>query len=139
VEEAFAAATIGSAQILGMGERIGRLAPGFAADIVFLDLGHINYVPLSDAAIQLINGEGGMAVDSVMIDGRMVLERGKLLTVDEGKLRRDAEAAIDRLRAASADTLSSVRALDEIVGAFCLGQARIAHPAHRTLREEDYR
>jgi 5-methylthioadenosine/S-adenosylhomocysteine deaminase len=138
VEEAFAAATLGSARVLGMGERIGRLAPGFAADIVFLDLGHINYVPLSDAAIQLVNGEGGMAVDSVMIDGRMVLQGKRLLTVDEDKLRRDAEAAIGRLRAANAGTVANVRAFGEVVGAFCLGQARTAHPAHRALREEDY-
>ncbi len=139
VEESFTLATTGSARVMGMGERIGRLAPGFAADIVFLDLSHINYVPLGDAAIQLVNGENGAAVDSVMIDGRMVLERGRLLTIDEAKLRNDAEAAMRRLGAANAEALATARTLGAVVGVFCLGQARASHAVHRALREEDYR
>src|SRR5207247_5021052 len=42
-EEVFRAATEGSAKILNF-DRIGRLEPGYRADIVFLDIGHINYV-----------------------------------------------------------------------------------------------
>ena len=49
VEEVFRAATEGSAGILGF-DRLGRLEPGFRADIVFLDISHINYVPLRNAA-----------------------------------------------------------------------------------------
>jgi guanine deaminase len=139
VGEAFELATAGSARVLGLGDRIGRLAPGFKADVVFLDLGHINYVPLGDAAIQLVNGENGAAVDSVMIDGRMVLEHGRLLTVDEARLRHDAERAVSRLAAANAASRASARALEAVVGAFCLGQARAPHPVHRALREPDFR
>jgi 5-methylthioadenosine/S-adenosylhomocysteine deaminase len=138
VDEAFTMATRGSAQVLGFGDRIGRLAPGFAADIVFLDLGHITYVPLGDAAVQLVNGESGSAVDSVMIDGRMVLQGGRMLTVDEGKLRRDAEHALARALAASAESLALARALGDVVGMFCLGQARAPHPIRRRLDEADY-
>jgi guanine deaminase len=135
----FELATAGSAGVLGMGDRIGRIAPGFKADIVFLDLGHINYVPLGDAATQLVNGENGGAVDSVMIDGRMVLEHGVLRTVDEARLRRDAERAAARLAAANAESRAAARSLETIVGAFCLGQARAPHPVHRALRESDFR
>ena len=53
---------------------IGQLEPGFAADIVFIDLRHINYVPLRTPLLQLVFAENGAAVDSVMIGGRMVLD-----------------------------------------------------------------
>jgi len=38
--------------------------------MVFLDLGHINYVPCHDMVGQIVFGENGSAVDSVMIAGR---------------------------------------------------------------------
>ena len=58
---------------------------------MFLDLGHINYVPLRDALLQLVNAESGAAIEAVMVGGRFILREGQLLTVDEAKLRRDAE------------------------------------------------
>src|SRR5262245_35694714 len=122
VEEALTMATVGSAGVLGM-ERIGRLAPGFKADVLFLDLGHPNYLPLNDVAVQLVMAESGSAIESVMIGGRMVLERGRLLTVDEAKLRAQAEAARARLAAANAEALATARALHPHVGAFCVAMA----------------
>lgn len=132
VEEVLHAATLGSAEALGF-DRVGRLAPGWAADIVFLDLAHINYVPLREPLLQFVLAENGAAVDAVMIDGRMVLEAGRLLTVDETKLRAEAEAARDRLDAANADARSAVTPLADIVGCFCLGHARRPHELARTL------
>jgi len=122
VWEALAMATEGSAGVLGM-ERIGRLAPGYKADVVLLDLAHVNYVPLNDLAVQLVMGETGAAVDSVMIGGRMVLERGRLLTVDEAKLRARAEEARARLAAANAEARAAAAALQPFVGAFCVAMA----------------
>src|SRR5262249_19559695 len=56
VEEVFRAATTGSAAILGF-DRVGALEPGFRADIVFLDTGHISYVPLRNPLQQLVFAE----------------------------------------------------------------------------------
>jgi hypothetical protein len=53
----------------------------------------------------------------------MVLERGRLLTVDEARLRAQAEAARARLAAANADALAAARALHPHVGAFCVAMA----------------
>jgi guanine deaminase len=136
--EAFALATEGSARVLGFGGRLGRLAPGYCADIVFLDLRHINYVPLGNAAAQLVFGENGAAVRSVMVDGRMVLRDGVLLTVDEAALRRRAEQAMERLLRANAPVRDAVQPFADVVGHFCLGQAHVAHPVHRALHAQDY-
>jgi len=131
VEEAFALATTGSAGVLGMEGRIGRLAPGHKADIVFLDLAHIGYVPLNDVMLQLVNGESGAAVDRVMIGGRLVLDGGRLLTVDEARVRADAERASARLREANAESLRFARTLEAFVGAFCLAHARAPYGVSR--------
>ncbi|MGH7391474.1 MAG: amidohydrolase [Candidatus Rokuibacteriota bacterium] len=122
VEEALTMATEGSAGVLGM-DRIGRLAPGYKADVLFLDLGHPGYLPLNDVVVQMVMAESGAAIDSVMVGGRMVLERGRLLTVDEAKLRAQAEAARARLAAANAEATAAARALHPHVGAFCVAMA----------------
>jgi 5-methylthioadenosine/S-adenosylhomocysteine deaminase len=118
-DEVFRMATEGSAQAMGFAGRIGRVAIGYKADLVLLDLTHINYVPLHDLLTQIVFTENGSAVDSVMIGGRMVLDRGRLTTVDEAKLRVDAAAASQRLAAANTGRRQLSRALQEVVGTFC--------------------
>ncbi|OYX13479.1 MAG: hypothetical protein B7Z15_07145, partial [Rhizobiales bacterium 32-66-8] len=44
--EVFSMATEGGAALMGLQQDIGRIAPGYAADIVFLSLDHLNYIPL---------------------------------------------------------------------------------------------
>ena len=41
---------------------VAYVEPGFAADIVFLDLAHINYVPLRNPLLQVVFAENGAAV-----------------------------------------------------------------------------
>jgi 5-methylthioadenosine/S-adenosylhomocysteine deaminase len=114
-------ATAGSAQAMGFGAAIGAIAPGYKADLVFLDLGNINYVPLGDLAVQITFTENASAVDSVMIGGRMVLDRGGITTLDENKLRRDAIAAAERLFAVNAANRGLAQRLQPLVGRFCRG------------------
>ena len=111
----------------------GSLDPGFAADIVFLDLRHINYVPLRAPLLQLVFAENGAAVESVMIGGRMVLDHGRLTTIDEQRLRDDAAAAATRLDAMNEAALRNARAIGALVGHFCLGHATDHFPLHRRL------
>jgi guanine deaminase len=88
-------ATEGSAGLMGL--EAGVIAPGKLADLVFLDLSHVNWAPLNNAANQLVWTEDGSAVREVMVGGAWKLRDGKVLGVDEAKLARDAQAAADRL------------------------------------------
>jgi 5-methylthioadenosine/S-adenosylhomocysteine deaminase len=124
-------ATTGSARAMGFDGTIGEIAPGYKADIVFLDLGHINYVPCHDMITQIVFTENGGAVDSVMIGGRMVLDRGRLTTIDETRLRRDAANAAERLFAANAPMRSFAKDLQSIVGHFCHNLACEPYHVHR--------
>ena len=96
-EEAYHAATAGGARILDM-DGIGAIAPDFKADIVFLDLNTINWIPRNDPVNQVIHVEDGTSVDAVMADGRMIVENGRLTSIDVARLAQDVDAARAQLR-----------------------------------------
>jgi len=124
-------ATSGSAKAMGFDGLIGEIAPGYKADIVFLDLGHINYVPCHDVISQIVFTENGAAVDSVMIGGVMVLDHGSLTTIDEKKLRRDASAAARRLFTDNSAMRFFATQLQPLVGEFCHALACQPYHVHR--------
>jgi guanine deaminase len=126
-------ATEGGARAMGLADAIGRLAPGYKADIVFLDLGHVNFVPLNDAANQVVNCEDGSAVHSVMIGGRMMLANRRFTTIDYDRLRHAAQAAVDRLSAANAPAKARMNAMATFVSRHCVGLACRAYPVRRRL------
>jgi len=129
--EAALAATEGSAHALGLGDRIGRIAPGWKADLVLLDLDHPNWLPFNDPVNQLVHCEDGTAVDSVMIGGRWVVQNRKPVGVDLARLRERAEAARERLAAANADNRLLYQALEPVIGSYCPGLARMPYHVHR--------
>jgi 5-methylthioadenosine/S-adenosylhomocysteine deaminase len=128
--EAARAATEGGARALGF-DKVGRIAPGWKADLVMLDLDHPNWMPLNDPVNQLVHAEDGTAVDSVMIGGKLVVQNRKPVAVDLARLRERAEAARERLYAANADNRKLYAALEPVVGSFCPGLARMPYHVHR--------
>ncbi len=130
-EEALRAATEGSARALGMDKEIGRIAPGYKADIVFLDQNHINWIPTNDPVNQLVHAEDGSGVHSVMIGGRMVVENHKLLTVDLPKLAKQAAASQARRAELTGQAKKLYHRLEKVVGAFCPGLAKAPLHIHR--------
>ena len=130
-EDALEMATRGGARALGMADRIGRLRPGYLADLVFLDLRDLAYVPLHHAARQVVFQENGANVESVMIGGRFVYRDRRHLTVDLDRLRAEAAEAHERLDAANRASRDLVRRLEPAVSAFCVGLCREPFPVHR--------
>ena len=111
-EEAYLAATSGGAQILGI-DGIGCIAPGFKADIVFIDLESINWIPFNDPVNQLVHVEDGTSVDAVMIGGRMIVDDGKLTSIDVARLAQEVDAAraqMQRRHAPDGETIERVLA-----------------------------
>jgi guanine deaminase len=130
--EAFHLATEGSAKVLGF-DKIGQLAPGYEADIVFLRLDSPHFVPLRVPLIQMVFGESGASVHTVMIGGRIVLQADRLLTLDENGLRREAEEAASRLDRSNAETYASAATVARLVGTFCAAQGCTGHAMPRKL------
>jgi len=129
--EAFEAATKGGARALGMQNSIGRLAPGFKADVVFLDLNHINYVPLNEPLYHVVFVEDGTGVDRVMVGGRMLVEGGKVLGADMPKLAMEAHAAVEHLNKVNAGAREFIQMFEPVVLDYCVGLAREPYRVQR--------
>ncbi|MET9846780.1 amidohydrolase [Streptomyces ossamyceticus] len=89
-------ATLQSARAVGLGERIGSLAPGRRADIVLVDLSGPHTRPVHDLAATLVHSARSADVRTTVVDGRVLMRDRELLTVDVAATVRELE---DRLPA----------------------------------------
>jgi 5-methylthioadenosine/S-adenosylhomocysteine deaminase len=80
--------TVDAAEAIGMGDKLGRLAPGYLADVILLDIGGMSSAPTYSLLDNIVYCCNGRDVDSVFVNGQMVVEGGVLLTVDEDELVR---------------------------------------------------
>jgi 5-methylthioadenosine/S-adenosylhomocysteine deaminase len=75
-------ATTGGAAVLGLEDRVGRLAPGFEADLIVLDLDQPHLTPMYHPESHLVYAAGGGDVVHSVIGGRVVMENRQLTTLD---------------------------------------------------------
>ena len=98
------AATVNGARALGRDD-IGRLAPNCRADIVLVDVTLPRMRPGRDPLRSLIYSAGDRAVHTVIVDGQVVVDDGKLLTMDYA-------AAAEHLHEAQQEVMAKVPSLD---------------------------
>src|SRR5262249_45791519 len=97
--EVFEAATLGGARTVGRDD-IGRLAPRAKADIIIIDLtggDTLRFGPVRDPIKSLIDCGIGNDVDTVIVDGVVRMEKGRIPGIDFAELRRQAQAAGERV------------------------------------------
>jgi cytosine/adenosine deaminase-related metal-dependent hydrolase len=90
-------ATTGGAAALGMENDLGELRPGMLADIVLMDTSTLLLTPFNDAFRHLCYSENGSSVHSVIVDGRLVVEGGRVLSADEESIAEEAREAWERM------------------------------------------
>jgi 5-methylthioadenosine/S-adenosylhomocysteine deaminase len=76
-------ATRMGARVLGMEKLVGILRPGMKADIVILDLNRPHLTPIYHEYSHVVYSATGSDVETVLINGNVVMRHGKLLTIDE--------------------------------------------------------
>jgi len=85
-------ATINGAKALGLEHEIGSLEIGKKADLVVIDLNRLHTTPSPNPISTLVYAATGGEVDTVVVDGKMVVRQGQLLTMDEEEIKRQANA-----------------------------------------------
>jgi 5-methylthioadenosine/S-adenosylhomocysteine deaminase len=91
-DEALAMATIGGARALNMEREIGSLEVGKKADIILVDLSGVHMRPINNVANNLVYAASASRdVETVIVDGRIVVENRILLTMDEETAVSEAE------------------------------------------------
>ncbi len=86
-------ATWRGAEAIGLGGQVGRLTPGYRADVVVLGIASWSMEPAGDPAAMIVHGGGERDVRHVIVDGRMVVRDGELATADGAAIRRAARGA----------------------------------------------
>jgi cytosine/adenosine deaminase-related metal-dependent hydrolase len=84
-------ATIGGARALGMDREIGSLEKGKKADIIVLETSSAHAQPLFNIYSQLVYDVKGSDVGTSIINGKVVMLNGKVLTVDEREIIQKAK------------------------------------------------
>jgi cytosine/adenosine deaminase-related metal-dependent hydrolase len=109
--DAFRMATIGGARALGLDRDVGSIEVGKKADLVLIDADAPSLVPLNDPLRQLVYGENGGGVDTVIVDGEVVVERGRPTRFDPDALLAEARECGARVLERAQPALERARTL----------------------------
>ncbi|MBC7260706.1 MAG: amidohydrolase [Chloroflexi bacterium] len=83
--------TVDAAEAIGMGDQLGTIAPGYLADLVILNFEGLHTVPNYSLLDNIVYCCNGRDVDTVIVNGQLVVREGKLMTADEQELVKLAE------------------------------------------------
>jgi 5-methylthioadenosine/S-adenosylhomocysteine deaminase len=86
-------ATINGAKALGMGDSLGTIMPGKLADLVLFDLKNVDLIPFYGYSLlpNLITSASGASVDTVLVNGEVVVENRRIKTFDMDEAAREVQ------------------------------------------------
>ena len=96
-QQAFELATIRGAAALHLEKEIGSLEKGKRADIVILERDALNQIPLYNIYSDLVYATKASDVETVIINGRLVMRNRRLLTLNETAIKNGARIFRDRI------------------------------------------
>jgi len=91
-------ATIGAANALGMGDRLGSIEIGKRADICVIRSDKIEQVPYYDVYSHLVYSVEENQIDTVIVNGKILMNKRELLTINEGELVDQAKWYKERIQ-----------------------------------------
>ncbi|MDH5309048.1 MAG: amidohydrolase [Gammaproteobacteria bacterium] len=93
-------ATRGGAAAIGLEGEVGELRPGLRADLIQVAFDDVHHVPLYDVVSHLVYVTDEQDVASVVVDGRLLMREGNLLTLDTDRVAAEARELAGRIKAA---------------------------------------
>jgi len=86
-----------SAAVVGLSDKIGRLAPGYLADIILLDIQGAHHQPLHSLTASLVYNTRASDVQTVVVNGQIIMRDRQLLTVDKAEIIAQVKQGMARL------------------------------------------
>ena len=94
-KEAYAMATINGAKALKL-EKVGNLEEGYKADIVLCDIDKPHWHPKFNLCNNFVYSGGYGDVDTVIVNGKVLMDAGKLTTIDEERMKHEVKKCVER-------------------------------------------
>lgn len=113
-DDALRMATEGGAAALRH-PRLGVIAKGYAADLVLYRLDAPWWIPVNDPVNQLVYAETGASVDTVLVGGKVVVERSRPTCFDASALMREIRDMVASLRKRNDDLFTVAGQIAEFV------------------------
>ncbi len=83
-------ATLNGARALGLEKITGSIEPGKRADFIIINTDAPHLTPVWNPVATVVFGAQGSDVDTVVVDGRVLMQGRKVLALDEGAILEDA-------------------------------------------------
>ena len=90
-------ATIEGARVLGLEDEIGTIEVGKKADLIFINTNKTHLYPENDLCTNLVYSANGADVDTVMVDGKVIMQNRKLLHINEKDVKKNIAKVVKRL------------------------------------------
>ena len=90
-------ATIDGARVLGLDNEVGTLEPGKKADMIFIRTDKLHLCPDNDVCTNIVYSANGSDVDTVIIDGKVIMQNRKMINLDEKEVMRQVKKIAKRL------------------------------------------
>jgi 5-methylthioadenosine/S-adenosylhomocysteine deaminase len=97
--EVLQACTLGGARSALIEKEIGSLEVGKKADLLILNMHTVNFAPLNDIRNHLVYCENGSSIETVMVNGEVVVQDGQLTKVNEKALLAELRALMPEFQA----------------------------------------
>lgn len=91
-------ATRWGAEVLGLGDKVGSIEKGKLADIVIINLKKPHLTPLYDVYSHIVYAAMASDVETVMVNGKVVVSGGKLVTADESEILYRAQKWCEKIK-----------------------------------------
>lgn len=89
-------ATVNGGRALGF-SNLGRIKEGFLADIILIDINSINLLPIHHIYSNLVFSANGSEVETVIVNGEVVIKNKEFLFIDEERILYDLKKAVSSL------------------------------------------
>ena len=90
-------ATIEGAKVLWLDDEIGTVEVGKKADLIIINKDKTHLYPENDLCTNLVYSANGADVDTVIVDGKVLMQNRKLISINEKLVRKNVAKVVKRL------------------------------------------